>query len=277
VFYQCIEYIQYTGKTLTTFTGLTRAIVNLTGPGSLTGGGGNGTAQTFTYSASAPTAVSVYSPQASGTISHWGSAVIMDGRYDDDKSLVFVAGMQQPLTSLPIGATAPVISIRIAPSVDSGITGLVGQREILNRMQLIMRSMATLVNVTASSLLCTIRLNSYGLNQGTLPAFSPAGGSSLAQVCYHMTTTPWNAVTGGEVIYAFLPNGGVGGVTFEDLSQVRDIGNSILGGGNSLQFPISQLNKYPDGPDIITICLTNVGTAATGQINARISWTEAQA
>ena len=32
---------------------------------------------------------------------------------------------------------------------------------------------------------------------------------------------------------------------------------------------------YPDGPDIVTICATPVG--ATGSINARLSWTEAQA
>lgn len=281
-----VEYVRYTTLTNNTFSGLTRGCTPvsnpLTGPGGLTAGGGgaasafNLTGVTSTLPAgTAPIAVTLYSPQAANTISHWGSAVIMDGRYDDDKSLVFVAGMQTAITSIAAGVTQPLISIRISPSVDNGITGLLGQREIVNKMQLIMRSMATLVGA-ASSLLITLRLNGYFLqgSGATLPGFNPAGGSSLAQVCYHASG---NQVFGGETIFGFYPNGAAGGVTVQDLTQVRDIGNSILGGGNTLTVPLTTNNRYPDGPDIITVCVTNVGTGASGSINARINWTEAQA
>jgi hypothetical protein len=67
------------------------------------------------------------------------------------------------------------------------------------------------------------------------------------------------------------------GVTQQDLSLVRDIGNSILGGGQSFNVPTTALNKYPDGPDIVTICAQNVTVGSTNSINARLSWTEAQA
>jgi len=61
------------------------------------------------------------------------------------------------------------------------------------------------------------------------------------------------------------------------LDLVRDIGNSILGGGNSLTVPSTNANVYPDGPDMITVVATNVTAVTTNSINARISWTEAQA
>ena len=57
-----------------------------------------------------------------------------------------------------------------------------------------------------------------------------------------------------------------------DLSQVRDLGNSILGGG----MPYGNTMVYPDGPDVLTIVVSNVGTTAQ-TVQARLSWSEAQA
>ena len=282
-----VEYITYTSKTPTSFVldnTSRRGQQALTGPGALASAGGN-TATSFTFSATAPVAVTLHSPQVATSISHWGSAVIMDGRYDDDKSFVFVAGMQQNLNAIPVGVTQPLMSIRISPSVDSGLSGVLGQREIINRMQLVLRSVGILSG-TASTLLVTLRLNgSIVSGNGSTPAnyttspFGPApfqslGGSSLAQVSYHFSN---HSIIGGETIFAFWANPAANTVTTQDLSNVRDIGNSILGGATSLQVPTTSLNRFPDGPDIITICVTNAGTAASGTVNARISWTEAQA
>jgi hypothetical protein len=54
----------------------------------------------------------------------------------------------------------------------------------------------------------------------------------------------------------------------QSLEQVRDIGTSILGGGTTLNFPDSNLNKYPDGPDIVTIVAIPLETtpALTGVV-----------
>lgn len=257
-----IEYISYTGKTATTFTGLTRNVTNLTGPGGLTGGGGTASATTFTFSATAPISVELHSPQTSATLSHWGSSVIMDGRYDDDKSFLFTAGMTTALSILS-NANNALISLRLAPSVDSGLTGLLGARDIINRMQLTLREIGVL---SGGNFLITIVLNGR-VSAGT---YASQGGSSLAQVCVHTGTT---TITGGEVIYSFLAGTGTVG---KELNLVRDLGNSILGGGNSLTAPTTVNNVYPDGPDLITIMARNVG-AATTTVSARISWTEAQA
>lgn len=252
-----IEYMTYSSKTLTSLTISARAQT------------GGTTATAFTYSATSPILVELYSPQAASTISHWGSAVIMDGRFDDDKSFVFQGGMNTALTNITAGARVALISLRLAPTVDNGLTGLLGVREIINRMQLTFRAMGAYV--TGANMAFRIELILNGrVSAGT---FAPVGGSSLAQVAYHTGTT---TVTGGETIFSFFVSSN-GSVTTQDLSIVRDLGNSILGGGTTLTSPTTTANVYPDGPDLITICATNVTAVATNSINARISWTEAQA
>jgi hypothetical protein len=251
-----IEYITYTGKTQTSLTGLTR---NATG--------GTASATTFTYSATAPIQCELYSPQCASVISHWGSSVIMDGRFDDDKSFVFNYGMVTSYTATTAGVKYPLMSIRLGPSVDNGNTGLLGVREIINRMQLTLRGMGCYTS-SAGSFRIELVLNGR-LSGGTV-TFAPVGGSSLAQVALHTNAT---TISGGESIYGFFTN--VNGASTQDLNLVRDIGNSILGGGNTLTCSNTPANVFPDGPDVITI----VGTPLvnSGVINARISWTEAQA
>ena len=264
-----IEYIGYTGKTSTTLTGLTRAKGDLSGPLGLVQGAGTSTANTFVYSATSATAVTFFSPQCSNTISHWGSSVMMDGRFDSDKSLVFVAGQTAGYNNMVQGQQYPLLSIRIAPAVDSGLTGFYGQRELVNRMQLTLVQMDAFTTGTNMSFLVTLRLNGY-FTSGT-PAFTAAGGSSLAQFCAHTSS---DRITGGEPIFGFWTS--TPGVTSQDLGLVRDLGNSILGGGTSNFASTTGTNRYPDGPDILTIVCQPFGANQNG-INARISWTEAQA
>lgn len=257
-----IEYVNYSGKVgIGTFTGLTRAVTNLTGPGGLTGAGGTATAATFTYSATAPISVEMHSPQHSANVGHWGSSVIMDGRYDDDKSFLFTAGMVTSL-SVTAGATNALLSVRLAPSVDSGLTGLLGARELINRMQLTLRELGVL---SGGTFLISLVLNGR-VSGGT---YTAAGGSSLSQICLHTAGT---TITGGETIYSFFVTNGT---TTKELNLVRDLGNSILGGGTVLSAPTTVNNVYPDGPDLVIVTARNVGITTT--INARLSWTEAQA
>jgi hypothetical protein len=118
------------------------------------------------------------------------------------------------------------------------------------------------------SFLISLRLNGR-LSGGV---FTNAGGSSLSQVAFH---TSGQTILGGEDIFQFFTT--TPGVTGYALELVRDLGNSILGGGNTLAVPTTFQNVFPDGPDMITICATNVTSVTTNSINARVSWTEAQA
>lgn len=261
-----IEFVRYTGKTSTTFTGLTRAVQNISGPGGLTNLGGTGSAQTYTFSATQPTEVALFSPQAGVTIGHWGSSVIMDGRYDDDKSFVFNYGQNSQQTFASAGVRYPVFSVRLAPSVDQGLTGIFGAREVTNRMQLTLRQIG--VFTTTASVRVELILN--GRITGTPGTWTPVGGSSLAQFATHGTTS---AITGGESIFNFFAPSG--GLSSQSLELVRDLGNSILGGGLSFTNTTTDQQKYPDGPDQVTICVTPL--AVNAAVAARVNWTEAQA
>jgi len=305
-----------------------------------TGGGAAGTA--FTYSATAPIKVELFAPSLASTISHWGSSVIMDGRYDDDKSLVFSSGMNNPLV-VSQRQQYPLISIRIAPSVDSGSTSTLGAKELINRMQLLLRQMDAQTNgasfavdlwlnaavasayqigaagTTAGSTTLTLTSTYYPF-VGTTPTvgtfvygpaipagtyftayssgtsntlsytptqtlanqtywfssgqYSSVGGSSLAQRYLHPNTDRLIPGT-GEKIFTFFTN--PTGVTQQDLTFVRDLANSIIGGASTNYVPNSPAQKYPDGPDTLTMVATPIGSINSASIIARLSWTEAQA
>jgi hypothetical protein len=78
-------------------------------------------------------------------ISHWGSSVIMDGRFDDDSNYTFTAGMQKVLT-VATGVARPLLAVRLAPSVDNAIAKNFGNRELINRMQMKLASMGISAN-----------------------------------------------------------------------------------------------------------------------------------
>jgi hypothetical protein len=225
---------------------------------------GTGGAITYTYSATNPIEVELAFPTYSPSISHWGTSVIMDGRYDDDKSLLFTYGSSAAVTVA--GNTSVVLlGIRVAPSVDNGTAAQFGQRELINRMQLILRALDVTTSTSAVNLLITAVLNGTPTVARTWT--SPAvGTSSLAQVADYAGQVA--NITGGETTGGFFVNT----TTSIDLSTVRDLGNSILGGGGT----ISTTGIYPDGPDTLHIICRNL-TGTSASVFARLSWTEAQA
>ena len=227
------------------------------------------TAQTFTYSATAPVIVELAYPEFSPTVSHWGTSVMMDGRFDDDKSLIFTYGQRRVVT-VPVNDTRALFSIRLGPSVDNGTIAEFGAREVVNRMQLILKSLGVTTRFDSSRLLIRAVLNGVPATaQSWTDATGDIGGqanSSLAQIAdYSGRDIP---IFGGETIAGFF----VQGTTTLDLSTLRDLGNSILGGGSAR---VDQ-ELYPDGPDVLTIVATNIGTSSA-EILGRVSWTEAQA
>ena len=309
-------------------------------------------ANSHTVTNTAPIAVYSHVPQFSPTISHWGTSVIMDGQFDNDKSLQFTygetttttaiagnvasiattinssnlsivnttpifPGMLITGTNIPAGtlvssittgnpnntitmsaaatasgtttvqynASVALASLRVSPSVDSGITGTLGQKELINRMQL---TLAGLDVITNGNFLVQLYLNGIPTSpvvtvtsySGTAPNLSSysriaTGTSSLAQVADHIGPC---YVTGGEIMYSFYAVNSAGStnysVTSADLTKIRDLGNSIMGGGTSNGPGLA--GTYPDGPDVLTIVATNIGTA-NAAVQTRVSWTEAQA
>ena len=152
----------------------------------------------------------------------------------------------------------PLLSLRLSPSVSEGLTGKLGDRDVINRMQLRTKELAIqttqLVDV---KVLINPRLNN--LNFVTVP--SP----SLTQVIAH---TANDTVSGGVQVYNFRAAGqnGAEQSTTVALDELFELSNSILGGDS----------VFPDGPDILTIAVARL-TGNTTLSSAKLTWTEAQA
>lgn len=116
-----------------TYSGTTDRVV-FTPDSSITGAGG-----------SAQVSVQSITQNCAPMISHWGSSVIMDGRFDNDQNFIFTGGMIKYLAVEP-GVQRPLIAVRLAPSVDNAIARGFGVREIVNRMQLQMNAIGVQTN-----------------------------------------------------------------------------------------------------------------------------------
>jgi hypothetical protein len=228
----------------------------------------------------APVAVYHHAPFFSPTISHWGTSVIMDGQYDNDKSLVFTYGEANNTVISPNTEVA-LLSLRVSPAVDSGVPATYGSREIMNRMQLTLNQVDVLVS---GQFLINLILNGQPVaNGGVIGNFARIAPttSSLAQIADHQGNVAIlaanSAFAAGESILSFYAVNTAGSNNYstiqQDLTKLRDLGNSILGGGTT---NASNTNIYPDGPDVLTVTARNIGLiAANAQV--RLSWTEAQA
>ena len=228
-------------------------------------------AQTFTYSPTDPVGVEFAFPTYGPSISHWGTSVIMEGKFDDDKSLIFSFGQKNP-TSIAPGTRVALLAIRVAPSVDNGIAATFGSRDLINRMQLKLQSLGVSIrgSVTSNILVEAFLYPIISSNTTWTNAVGDVSGvvnSSLAQIADFSGGS--TTISGGESTFAEFSVG----TSTVDLSNVRDLGNSILGGGAST----ANTQVYPDGPDVIVLVVTNIAASGTIAVTGRVSWTEAQA
>jgi hypothetical protein len=228
-----------------------------------------------TVGASSVCSVTYVTCDCAPVINHWGTSVIMDGRFDEDRSIVFSYGKRRE-TIVNANSSIAILSIRLAPSVDNSITGGFGVRDIVNRMQLKLLSIGT--NSTGPLLLTGVLnptrytgaaagLPNLPTTWGVTSVVSVIGSASLAQVIDHTSNN--TTIQGGEQIFSFFADSGTN--TY-DLKEVRDLGNSLLGGEGSNRSP-----GYPNGPDILVIMANSVTSTTTNLRGLRISWTEAQA
>lgn len=148
----------------------------------------------------------------------------------------------------------PLISLRLSPSVSSGLTGKLGDRDVINRMQLRLQE----IGVSTDQLVDVKLLLNPRLNNLNFIGVDPP---SLTQIVEH---TAADTVSGGVQVYNFRAAGGT--ETTVSVEELFELSNSILGGDSI----------FPDGPDIITVAVSRLTGNATLS-SAKISWSEAQA
>lgn len=263
------ELISYTGKSVTTgagnLTGATRA-ATLT-----TYFSGNSTAGTAGAAATHNSGVGVIlvSNTCTPLLSHWGSALIMDGGFDQDRGYIF--NYQRVGLSLTTTSQTAFL-IRLAPSVDNSQVGALGARDLLNRSQLLLNAVGMAVSGGTNPGACIVEgvLNPKNFSSATwlpLNVEAQGGQPSFAQVA---TTITWSSGTfalPGEQVFAFAaPTTTSGSVNDRlDLEQLKELTGAPLGGDG----------MYPDGSDILAI---NVRlTTGTGTGHVLLRWSEAQA
>ena len=254
---------------------LSRAVISANPTGITFSPLGAGAASTFTFDATQPASVEIIGATSVPQISHWGSSVIMDGRYDDDRAYVYTVGSRTG-REVNSGQTKALLAIRLAPSVDNGIPDSFAARELINRMQLVLRTAEVSAN---GAFFVELVLNPNITNSID---WENVGGTSLAQYADLTAgaSVIANELVGGEVIYGFYADAGVADY---DLGLVKEISNSILGGGTdqlAATTPPNPSGVFPDGPEVLAVKVTNIGGGRGSNrraIDFRISWTEAQA
>jgi hypothetical protein len=152
----------------------------------------------------------------------------------------------------------PLISIRLAPSVDSGLTGSIGQKEIINRMILSLNNAGVTTN---KDLTAFFILNGLPSKLDYTNVQTPA----LSQLISHDTG---DIVQQGTVVFSQSVSAGSLNI---DLTALIDMGNSILGGDS----------VFPAGPDLMTLAIqakdtSDISSASPFIVSGKLSWKESQ-
>ena len=166
------EVIKYSGKAGNNLTGCTRAATFTQWA--------EGASRSYTSSAAASHAdnagVILISNTCVPLVSHWGSAIIMDGTFDGDEGFAFTYNRSNYGLPATVGASQTAFLMRLAPSVSNGIIGDLGVRELINRAQLTLQTLT--VNVTAGRYLVQGILNPNNIDSAntTWSGLNNAGG-----------------------------------------------------------------------------------------------------
>ena len=240
------ECINYSGKTGNTLTGCTRGATF-----QLFAGGVN---KSFTGGSAAShavgngfTSVTLISCTATPTLNHWGSSYIMDGGFDQDRGYYFnYASLNQ---TIPTGDTHTVFFIRLAPSVSNSIAGDLGDRDLINRSQLLLQKLQVQSNqsVQVYGILNPGNIQASDLTWTSVNTSALGSQPSFAQIAdgVNYGSTP------GEQIFSTL--GQPDGFSEIDLSSLKELSNSAIGG----------YNNFPDGPDVLGVVVKNLVVGTT--------------
>ena len=286
------ELIEFSSKSGNNLIGCTRAA-----PQTLFTGGSRrtftaGTASTHEYN----TGVVLVSNTISPIISHWGSAMITDGNFDSDRGYLF----NYASTGISISTTkATAFLIRLAPSVSNAIVGDLGERELLNRAQLLLQSIAVTSDTGTGGIVVEGVLNPQnyptdpanitwgglsGLSQGGQPSFAqiaPGGSANWStgdtQTSANATTTAQLSATftilyssgnGANYLYAdattWVSSGTVVGAGISEPGNKIPTGTTITSATNYGAYYLLYISRTITGTvNNATVCTTTLGGTIT--------------
>ncbi len=247
------ELIRYNSKNGNTLSSLTRAatLSNFAA----------GSQRSYTAGIAAShtenTGVILASVTATPQINHWGSAFLTDGNFDEDRGYIF----SYRLPTVQVGVVkSTLFLIRLAPSVSNAIIGDLGERELINRAQLLLKNVDIVVEGGQNTQTVIVEGILNPSNYPAVPADvswdglnnQGAGGQpSFAQVA---TSVDWgiaevsiaaqNVRDNGRSSFQYFSPNDIAGVRIGDnVSTVGATGKNFTGGetvtgiNNSFAFP----------------------------------------
>ena len=201
------EMIRYTGNTGVALTGCTRGatLTQFVAGAQRTFSGGDAAAH------NAGGGVVLVSNTITPIISHWGSAFMIDGQFDQDRGYIF--NYAATGFNASVDRTTAFL-IRLAPSVSNAQIGDLGERELLNRAQLLLSSLA----VTSDGVVLS----------GTAPSITstPVVGGLVIEGVLNPSNYPTDPT---KITWTSLQSAGAGGQP--SFAQVAS-GGSVTWGGN---------------------------------------------
>ena len=260
------ELMTYTGKSGTTLTGVTRAA-------SLAY---NVNDQSYTLTASgaaqyhqAGSTVFLSGTTCTPSLTHWGSAFIMDGQFDSDRGYFFNYQVNAASQTLAAGSTTNLFMLRLSPSVSNGIIGDIGVRDLLNRAQLLLQRLDVFgVSGTTGvgNIIVSGILNPSGVSATAWTAVNSSGNGSQPSFAQVSAVTGTYTTGSGERVFSTISN--AGSQNSIDLSGLKEISNTVIGGNGF----------FPDGPDTLLVQLiVPSGFQTITSYSVNLFWTEAQA
>ena len=254
------ECITYTGRSGNNLTGCTRgaSFQLFIGGSQKTFSGGEPAAHN---KVNGFTSVILISCNASPQLNHWGSSYIMDGGFDQDRGYYFnYASLNQSVTA---GASKTAFLLRLAPSVSNSISGNLGDRDLINRSQLLLQKLQVQSDqpVQVYGILNPGNIDAAALTWASVNTVALGSQPSFAQIQETSTV----AATPGEQIFSTL--GQPNGFAEIDLSNLKELSNSAIGG----------YSNFPDGPDVLAVVINNLAPSTDANVNLNLFWSEAQA
>ena len=233
------ELISYTGKSATTGSGNLTGCLRAQSMNVFTAG----VTRAFTAGAAAShtagSGVILVGQTATPQISHWGSAFISDGGFDEDRGYLF---SYQAINVAINTKKTTAFAIRLAPSVSNAIIGDLGVRELINRAQLLLGEIA----ITAGG---STNTNSALVIEGVLnPQNYP---TNVANVTWNSLSSP--AIPTGQPSFAQIATGS--GITFEAPFTL----NTTTSGAaiNATIIPVASTLNMAIGDDVYSTTVTD--------------------
>jgi hypothetical protein len=185
----------------------------------------------------------------------------MDGGFDTDRGYYF--NYSSLNNTVAAGGDETVFFLRLAPSVSNSIAGAFGDRDLINRSQLLLQKLQIQSDqsVQVYGILNPGNIDSSTLTWSSVNTTALGSQPSFAQVSVSNTTT----ATPGEQVFSTL--GQPNGFAEIDLSSLKELSNSAIGG----------YSNYPDGPDVLAVVVKNLNPSSSAKINLNLFWSEAQA